>query len=192
MPQRQIHRESFLASNGFGPWPCFRCGILIHFLEVFVVHHLDHDPTNNAQENLVAGHHACHIGHHASVRGMSTEHARKIGDANRGRKNAGVSASNRLRKGQKRSATTKAKMSIAQRRRYSDPAERAKTSEAIRAVGHQISESGKRRFTDPAQRERQAEAQRCRYADPAEHEKSSEAMRRWWAKRKATTSVPDA
>ncbi len=62
--KRSQYREVFLAHNGPGPYACyFECSNPVMFEEL-VVHHKDHDHTNNSLDNLVPAHRLCHNGHH--------------------------------------------------------------------------------------------------------------------------------
>ena len=59
-----------------GPWQCDFCGIMIDDYRDVDVHHRDGDKSHNDFANLVAGHHYCHVSHHASNR--TPEHKARI------------------------------------------------------------------------------------------------------------------
>jgi len=61
--RRTQYREIFFANNGPGPYKCFFCKDEVVFAEV-IVHHEDHDETNNDLTNLKPCHRLCHNGHH--------------------------------------------------------------------------------------------------------------------------------
>ena len=84
MPQRQMHREVFLAHNGPGPWRCRGCALDVLFSSVFDVHHLDHDHSNNDPLNLVAMHPECHSRLHKEGWKHSYETKQLIGNLGRG------------------------------------------------------------------------------------------------------------
>jgi hypothetical protein len=63
------YRSTFVDHAGPGPWPCVFCGEAVEPEEAeprrrLVVHHLDHDRSNGAPENLSASHRGCHQSHH--------------------------------------------------------------------------------------------------------------------------------
>ena len=61
--RRSRYREIFFANNGPGPYVCFFCSEPVLFDEV-IIHHEDHDETNNDLTNLKPCHRLCHNGHH--------------------------------------------------------------------------------------------------------------------------------
>lgn len=78
------YREVFFAAHGFGPYACHFCDELVEFERV-LVHHLDHDRSNNAPANLAAAHGPCHTSHHSRGRVPSAQQRRRNSDAHRGR-----------------------------------------------------------------------------------------------------------
>lgn len=68
----RIYREIFFAHNGPGPYACVECNKEVGFLEV-LVHHDDHDRSNNNIENLMASHRGCHTAHHSTGRGVGNK-----------------------------------------------------------------------------------------------------------------------
>lgn len=85
---KYIYREVFFAHNGPGPYVCFDCGQEVTFDEV-LVHHKDHDDTNDDPCNLVAAHDGCHTSHHMRGWNKDPEKVRSVG--------AAVAKSNRAR-----------------------------------------------------------------------------------------------
>lgn len=79
-----FHRDVFFAANGFGPFACFECGAEIAFEDV-VVHHVDHDHTNNDANNLVPSHFSCHSAYHMRVRTVSDETRQRMSAAQKKR-----------------------------------------------------------------------------------------------------------
>lgn len=65
------------------PYVCSFCNIEMDELEV--VHHLDHDVTNNDITNLAAAHNACHNSHHHKGKRISDAQREKLSDALTGR-----------------------------------------------------------------------------------------------------------
>lgn len=65
----RLYREIFFAHNGPGPYICKECEGEVTFFEV-LVHHEDHDRSNNNLENLVPNHRGCHTIHHSTGRGL--------------------------------------------------------------------------------------------------------------------------
>lgn len=63
----------FRETHGYGPWQCPECPDLVRGLGRGrgMVHHIDHDGTNDIGSNLVAMHEGCHVRHH---------HAGKVGN----------------------------------------------------------------------------------------------------------------
>jgi hypothetical protein len=61
--RRTQYRELFFANNGPGPYVCFFCEEPVSFSQI-IVHHVDHDETNNDLTNLKACHRVCHNGYH--------------------------------------------------------------------------------------------------------------------------------
>lgn len=80
MRKAQRHREVFLENNGPGPWPCYGCGELV-LPEKLIVHHKDHDHSNNDPHNLASMHPGCHATLHSLGRIHSDEAKAKIGAA---------------------------------------------------------------------------------------------------------------
>lgn len=78
------YREVFFAHNGPGPYTCCFCGQPVDFEEV-VIHHVDHNRTNLARENLTAAHETCHKSHHHKGKIVSAEARANIGAASAGR-----------------------------------------------------------------------------------------------------------
>lgn len=64
--RRSRYREMFFATNGIGPYECFFCNEEVEF-SLVVIHHVDHDHTNNSIDNLAASHRKCHNGHHFAL-----------------------------------------------------------------------------------------------------------------------------
>ncbi len=65
------YRKIFLKAYGPFPHPCyFNCGEEVKpwagklTSDAPVIHHEDHDQSNNAPENLKPAHHGCHLSHH--------------------------------------------------------------------------------------------------------------------------------
>ena len=61
--RRSKYREIFFAHNGPGPYICFFCQQNVIFDEV-IVHHVNHNETDNRLENLKPCHRLCHNGYH--------------------------------------------------------------------------------------------------------------------------------
>lgn len=73
---KKQHKDIFYAFNGPGPYICTFCdGTVLGWWDepdghdgrqshALVVHHVDHNHTNNAVENLAASHYGCHTSHH--------------------------------------------------------------------------------------------------------------------------------
>lgn len=151
MPQRQMHRETFLAYNGIGPYRCHGCGFEISFRENFDVHHIDGNHDNQSPENLAAMHNSCHIRIHRTGKIASAETRAKMSAAFKGRKlsKAHVASIARGHTGLKRSADARARMSAAQKGRIVSAQHRQKISETLRAAmnsdqRHFLSEIGKK------------------------------------------------
>lgn len=70
------HMRVFIDHNGLGPHRCHFCDVVMSKIEV--VHHLDHDHSNNDPTNLTAAHDACHSSYHGShpSRGGNGPHQR--------------------------------------------------------------------------------------------------------------------
>lgn len=89
MSLRGVATAVFLRAYGTGPWPCGHCGDLVEAIDgrvdSDVVHHIDHDRTNNDPSNLVAMHRTCHATHHHAAVEKSPEHRRRISEALNGR-----------------------------------------------------------------------------------------------------------
>jgi HNH endonuclease. len=63
------HREIFLMHAGVEPWDCFfKCGQPVYYA-FLVVHHINHDHTDNVVDNLTAAHSSCHTRYHSSLNG---------------------------------------------------------------------------------------------------------------------------
>lgn len=62
-------REIFFAFNGAGPYSCYDCGKDVDFWTV-LIHHENHDHSDNRLENLVPSHRGCHTRHHSIGRGI--------------------------------------------------------------------------------------------------------------------------
>lgn len=59
------YQKVFIQTNGQGPWLCDYCNQEVENEEsVLVIHHRDHNKTNNEPSNLGPMHRACHIKHH--------------------------------------------------------------------------------------------------------------------------------
>lgn len=135
--KRSRYREIFFATYGFGPYPCDGCEGDVSFDEV-QVHHKDEDETNDAIENLIAMHPACHTRRHMSQywkgKSHSEEHRRKVSRAKTGvnptdetRKKLSESA----RKRAPASAETREKLSKASKGKVVSADTRARMSEAM-------------------------------------------------------------
>lgn len=61
--RRSRYREMFFANNGPGPYSCFFCKEKVVFDEV-IIHHINHDETDNNLKNLTPCHRTCHNGYH--------------------------------------------------------------------------------------------------------------------------------
>jgi hypothetical protein len=66
------YRSTFVDHAGPGPWPCYFCGEPVEPDAAeprrrLVVHHLDHDRSNGAPDNLTASHRGCHQSHHLKL-----------------------------------------------------------------------------------------------------------------------------
>ena len=68
----RLYREIFFAHNGPGPYSCVECDTEVGFFDV-LVHHDDHDRSNNTIENLMPSHRGCHTKHHSIGRGVGTK-----------------------------------------------------------------------------------------------------------------------
>jgi hypothetical protein len=62
---------SLFRKNNPSPWNCYFCGEEVIAL---LVHHVDHDHSNNDLGNLVAAHKKCHDQHHQSGRVVTWGH----------------------------------------------------------------------------------------------------------------------
>lgn len=73
------YQDIFRAHHGDGPWSCYFCNKPVIKL---VVHHKDHDRTNDAIDNLVASHKKCHNDHHGmgEQRVFSDLHRQRIAE----------------------------------------------------------------------------------------------------------------
>lgn len=60
------YRMAFFTAAGAGPWPCFFCDEPVG--REVVVHHVDHNRTNNDVSNLVPAHEGCHTSYHVAAR----------------------------------------------------------------------------------------------------------------------------
>lgn len=74
---RQEHVLIFLANSDRQPWPCYFCGDDVFYVlgpagqtarRGLVVHHVNHEETDHAIENLVPAHRTCHASHHGTGR----------------------------------------------------------------------------------------------------------------------------
>ena len=65
-------REIFFAFNGPGPYKCYDCEKEVVFWEV-LIHHENHDHSDNRLENLVPSHRGCHTRHHSTGRGVGKQ-----------------------------------------------------------------------------------------------------------------------
>jgi len=82
----KVHVRIFLAAHGDGPHACWFCEEAVtrgdggrwRAREGLTIHHLDHDQSNNALENLVPAHLGCHAGYHSGLRA-----AQKVEEARR-------------------------------------------------------------------------------------------------------------
>lgn len=59
------YRAIFLKEYGYGPHACYFCAMRMPWVEV--VHHKDHDHSNNDPANLAAAHAGCHANYHKGV-----------------------------------------------------------------------------------------------------------------------------
>lgn len=116
-----LYIRIFFATNGLGPYACFFCDKDVT-LEKVHVHHFDHNHSNNDSKNLVASHWGCHSRHHALGAVRTPESCAKQSATMKGRP-----AHN---KGVPHSVETRAKISAAGVKRFSDPNECAKISAA--------------------------------------------------------------
>jgi HNH endonuclease len=66
------YREKFFAYNN-SPYICYFCLDVVD-PEKLVVHHIDHDKTNNKLTNLSSAHVSCHRSHHATDQWTSERH----------------------------------------------------------------------------------------------------------------------
>lgn len=89
MPSKLSYREVFFGTYGLGQFKCYFCGEPVEAEEV-LVHHVDHDRTNNFPLNLTPAHRSCHTAYHkkewwaggnspAAPYRMMTERAREQG-----------------------------------------------------------------------------------------------------------------
>lgn len=154
--RRQKHyRRTFLAAYGPFPHPCHFCGEEVdgHTAPLdgmaAVIHHLDHDETNDALENLAPAHHGCHMRYHQTEKWRSPEYRATIGP----KLSAALTAMYAANGG--RSPETKAKLAAANEGKRHSPESRAKMSAARK---------GKRKSAET--RERMSAAMRVRWEDP--------------------------
>lgn len=145
MPVRQMHRETFFAHNGIGPYPCFVCGTLISFYDQIVIHHIDENHGNNFSDNLSAIHHGCHSRLHQKGSTRSDEARARMSAANSGRR---LSVAHKLaiaKAGRQRiwSDETRAKMSASQKGRVFTSEHRAKISSTLK---NRVTPSDRQRF----------------------------------------------
>lgn len=75
--RRTKYREVFFAHNGPGPYPCAFCESVVDF-EGVVIHHDDHDHTNDEPGNLVPCHQDCHTRHHFKYNWTEPEFRKKM------------------------------------------------------------------------------------------------------------------
>jgi len=136
--RRTKYREIFFANNGPGPYTCSFCEKPAIFDEV-IVHHQDHDETNNDLTNLKACHRICHNSHHfkdlwseksdellaSKTRGHRVPHSeetkRRMSAENKTKgyrpKPEAIAKAAEVNRGTPRSAETRAKISEGHKRR---------------------------------------------------------------------------
>ena len=136
--RRGRYRDVFFANNGAGPYVCFFCKEDVMFLEV-IVHHKDHDKTNDEPANLAPCHRLCHNGHHfkdlwngkkeellaSETRGHNVPHSdatkKKISDTkkqkNQRPSEEAIAKAAEVSRGVPRSAEVRAKISASHKKR---------------------------------------------------------------------------
>lgn len=139
--------QTALRASGGLPQPCFFCSEPVTELGrgLGVVHHVDHDRSNNDPSNLAFAHHTCHADHHMRESGMWT----------RSERNAKISESNRRRWAD----TEEAERMIAPRRGRPNPA---------------VSEANHRTWQDPDTRRRRSDGIKAAATRPEVRAKRSE------------------
>lgn len=169
--RRSRYREIFFAHNGPGPYSCFfECGKEVTFEEV-IVHHVDHDESNNSIDNLVPAHRSCHNQYHFTIlwnerrdellesqtRGHRTPHTeesrRKMSETHKARGNQPSAEARELARqknlGGTRDETTKQKMSGYAKNRTPEHQEKLNAANTGRVVSEEtrqrMSESAKAR-----------------------------------------------
>jgi len=118
-----VHARIFVRHHGrTGPFRCAFCRRVVWLLDGTgrgVVHHRDHDHSNDAVENLAPAHRKCHGKHHHRNRQFTAEHRANISAALRAK---GIRPPDRdwtgRGKGVPKSAAHRAAIAEAQRQRW--------------------------------------------------------------------------
>lgn len=123
--KQTVYRELWLEHNPPRPWPCIYCDRPITKKDKWVVHHTNHDMTDNRVRNLRVMHAGCHSRHHnkgAKREPFTAEHRANLSKAMMGKG-----------KGRKHSETAKRKMSAGQKARWDrmSPEKRAEFGKKI-------------------------------------------------------------